>query len=182
MILRYLAAFGPASVQDIQAWCWLTRLGPAVQRLRPRLRVFHAADGTELFDLPGAPRPDADVPAPARLLPEYDNLLLSHADRSRIIAEGYLQRVFTRGSFLIDGFVRGAWKIVAAGTIRTPGARAGVSARRGSPHAGARRGASTLLIEPFERISRTDRAELIEEGERLLAFAAPGSPGGIRFE
>jgi hypothetical protein len=158
MVLRYLAAYGPASVRDIQAWCWLTRLGAAVERLRPRLRVFRSRDGTELFDLPDAPRPAEDVPAPARFLPEYDNLLLSHADRSRIIAEGYQQRVFTRGSFLVDGFVGGAWKFA-----------------RGSA------GTCSLLIEPFAPLDRARRTELAAEAERLAAFTAPGASADIRF-
>ena len=154
MILRYLAAFGPASVQDIQAWCWLTRLNGVVERLRPRLRVFWTEDGVELFDLPDAPRPHPDVPSPVRFLPEYDNLLLSHSDRSRVVAEGYLQRVFTRGSFLVDGFVRGAWKLAGKG------------------------GAPSLLIEPFEPLSTSDASSLAAEGADLLAFAAGGGQIG----
>ena len=120
MILRYLAAFGPASIRDIQAWCWLTRLNVPVGRLRPRLRVFRNEDGVELFDLPDAPRPDPDVPAPPRFLPEYDNLMLSHSDRTRVIADGYIGRIFTRGAFLVDGFVRGAWKIVRKTAPKPP--------------------------------------------------------------
>jgi hypothetical protein len=163
MILRYLAAFGPASVQDIQAWCWLTRLAPAVERLRPRLRVFFAEDGTELFDLPTAPRPDPGVPAPTRFLPEYDNLLLSHAERSRIVpGEAWLRRVFTRGSFLVDGFLRGAWKIERRG---------GAAAR-----------VAVLVVEPFAPLGRRDRTALATEAEGLLAFAAAGAARrDIRF-
>lgn len=148
VVLRYLAAFGPASVKDIQAWCWLTRLREVVERLRPGLRVFHDANGNELFDLPDAPRPDPDTPAPPRFLPEYDNALLSHADRQHIIADEYRERIFTRGAALVDGFVRGTWKI------------------------GRQRGAATLLIELFEQISKGDCAALEEEGARLLTFAA----------
>jgi hypothetical protein len=148
MVLRYLGAFGPASVKDVQAWCWLTRLGAVVERLRPRLRTFRDEQGNELFDLPDAPRPDPDTPAPLRFLPEYDNALLSHADRTRIMTPGYGERAFTRGSFLVDGFVRGAWKITQ------------------------RRNAATLHVEVFEPLSQRDRADLTAEGEHLLAFAA----------
>jgi hypothetical protein len=158
MILRYLAAFGPASVQDIQAWCWLTRLNVAVERLRPRLRVFSSEEGIELFDLPDAPRPDPDLPAPPRFLPEYDNLMLSHSDRARVIERGYLERIFTRGAILVDGFVRGAWKIVRKG------------------------GEASLLIEPFESLRKSDAVALAEEGARLLAFAAGKQRAGeVRF-
>jgi hypothetical protein len=148
MIPRYLGAFGPATIKDIQAWCWLTGLREAVERLRPRLLTFRDEQGNELFDLPEAPRPDPDTPAPPRFLPEYDNLLLSHADRVRVIADQDRTRVFTKGAFLIDGFVHGSWAIAKS------------------------RRSATLRIEPFTPLSIQDRAELTEEGVRLLAFAA----------
>jgi Winged helix DNA-binding domain len=157
MFLRYLAAFGPASVRDAQAWSGLTRLRAVADRLRPRLLVFRDEAGRELFDLPDAPRPDPDTPVPVRFLGEYDTVLLAHADRSRITAEEHRRRLFTangivRSAVLVDGFVRGLW-----GIERRPG------------------GAS-LLITPFASggpLAEADRAALAEEGARLLDFAAP---------
>ncbi len=148
MVLRYLAAFGPATVNDIQMWSGLTRLREITERLRPRLLTFRDEHGRELFDLPDAPRPDPDTPAPPRFLPEYDNALLSHADRARIIANDHRSRVFTLGSVLVDGFVRGTWKITRGG------------------------GSATLAVTLFEALSNHDRTALAEEGSRLLEFAA----------
>src|SRR5919202_3916360 len=151
LALRYLGAFGPATVKDVQAWSGLTRLREVTERLRPHLRAFRDEQGKELFDLPDAPRPDPDTPAPPRFLPEFDNLILSHADRTRIIADDYRKVIASRNGMvpatvLVDGFVRGMWK-----TERT-------------------RGRVTLLIEPFEPLSDGDSEALAEEGERLVRF------------
>ncbi|MGW5847224.1 winged helix DNA-binding domain-containing protein [Streptomyces sp. NPDC055254] len=120
-VLRYLAAFGPASVKDMQTWAGLTRLREAFERLRPGLAVFQDENGVELFDLPDAPRPDPDTPAPPRFLPEFDNLLLSHADRSRVVAPEIKGRTWTGNqahcTLLVDGFVAGLWKLDGA-TVR----------------------------------------------------------------
>jgi hypothetical protein len=148
LVLHYLAAFGPATIKDIQTWCWLTRLRAVVERLRPQLRTFRDEHGNELFDLPDAPRPDPDTPAPPRFLPEYDNLLLSHADRRRVIADEHRTLVFTKGAFLVDGFVHGTWTIAR------------------------QRGSATLHIEPFTELGAPDRVALAEEGARLLTFAS----------
>jgi Winged helix DNA-binding domain len=115
LVLRYFRAFGPASVADVATWSRLTGLREVVERLRPRLATFRDERGRELFDLPEAPRPDPETPAPARFLPEYDNVLLSHADRSRFISaerRGVFSRVQGRihGSVLSDGLGFGVWQ------------------------------------------------------------------------
>ena len=107
VVLRYLAAFGPASVADVAAWCRLTGMREVVDRLRPQLRPFRDERGRELWDLPDAARPDPDTPAPVRFLPEYDNVLLSHADRRRFQAVSSLAiDPPIKGTVLHDGLVR----------------------------------------------------------------------------
>ncbi|MEU9841756.1 winged helix DNA-binding domain-containing protein [Actinomadura sp. NPDC048032] len=164
MVLRYLAAFGPASVKDVQKWSGLTRLREVVNRLRPRLAVFTDDDGRELFDVPDAPRPDPDTPAPPRFLYDFDNLLLSHADRSRIVTDAFrAQKYVTRrplpGIVLLDGFTAGDWQLQRE------------------------RDTATLLVRPYEQLASQDKDALAEEGERLLAFAAAdATTHDIRFE
>ncbi len=152
MVMRYLGAFGPATIRDVQTWSGLTRLGKVTERLRSRLRTFRDEHGNELFDLPDAPRPEPDTPTQARFLPEFDNLILSHADRTRVIADDYRKMIASKNGMvpatvLVDGFVRGTWK-----TERT-------------------RGQEMIMIEPFESLSKEDRDALSEEGERLIRFA-----------
>jgi Winged helix DNA-binding domain len=122
VVLRYLAAFGPASVADVATWCRLTGLREVVERLRPQLTSFRDERGRELFDLPDAPRPDPDTPAPVRFLPEYDNVLLSHDDRSRFVSasdRALLGPVWSLGwgAVLHDGSVRGVWRAEPGGLL-----------------------------------------------------------------
>jgi hypothetical protein len=146
----------------MQVWSGLQALQEVVERLRRRLRVFRDARGVELFDLPRAPRPDPETPAPPRFLPDYDNVFLSHADRARIVHEeirrqnrtGVQMRV---APFLLDGFLRGTWRIAR------------------------QRSGATLEIAPFERLSKRDAAALGSEGVRLLEFAAPADKHEVRF-
>lgn len=160
LVLRCIGALGPMSVMDVQAWSGLTRLREVVERLGRRLRPLRGPDGAELYDLPRAPRPDPDTPAPARYLPEYDNLLLSHADRRRVNPAQRQIPLFPgngsqRGTFLLDGQHSGHWRI------------------RTTDH-------SVLELEPFARLSRADRDALTAEGLALLAFAAPGDRPDVR--
>ena len=153
IVLRYLAAFGPASVMDAQAWSGLTRLGAVFEALRQRLVTFRDETGRELFDLPDAPRPDEASPAPPRFLPVYDNVTLGFANRDRIVRGGpkvpVPQSVNVR-TFLIDGFTAGYWKIVME------------------------KNRATLMIEPFGKLAKAEMTALTEEGMRLLDFAEPG--------
>jgi hypothetical protein len=155
VVLRYLGAFGPASVIDMQNWSGLTRLRETFERLRPRLLTFRDEAGRELFDLPDAPRPDPGVPAPVRFLGEYDNVLLGHADRTRIIPADFpWKEMLAPGrwvsNFLVDGMLRGTWWVERDG-----------------------RRSATLAIRPFGRLSRAEREEVAAEAERMVEFSEP---------
>ncbi|SEQ64464.1 Winged helix DNA-binding domain-containing protein [Lentzea xinjiangensis] len=118
LVLRYLGAFGPAAVMDAQQWSGLTKLGEVFEALRPRLLTFRDEAGRELFDLPDAPRPDQDTPLPVRLLPEFDNVLLAHADRRRVIADDRLGVVIGgKPTVLVDGYVAATWAVTKERTI-----------------------------------------------------------------
>ena len=118
LVLRYLKAFGPATVMDAQQWSGLTRLAETFAALRPRLVTFRSEAGKELFDLPNAPRPDPDTPVPVRLLPEFDNILLAHADRRRFIADDRLGVVIGgKPTVLVDGYVVATWAITKDKTV-----------------------------------------------------------------
>lgn len=152
MVARYLAAFGPASVADVQTWAGVTRLREVTDGMD--LVAFAGEDGRELLDLPDAPRPDEDTPAPVRLLPEFDNLLLSYADRTRVMAEEHRKRLFGvkngvfPGTFLVDGFLRGSWRLTT------------------------RRKSAVLTITPWARTTKKDLTAVTREGMRMLEFAA----------
>jgi hypothetical protein len=169
LVLRYLSAFGPATVMDAQTWAGITRLGEIVDRLRPRLCTFRDEDGRELFDLPDAPRPDPATPAPPRFLGPFDQMILSYADRSRVLSDDDKKQVIThnglvKGTLLVDGAISGQWEIIR------------------------QRSAATLLITQFghgsrkDGLSKKDMVALTSAGARLLKFAEPGAEThDIRF-
>ena len=162
LVRRYLAAFGPASVADVQAWSGLKGLRGVVDALRPELDVLADERGRDLFDLPGAPRPPEDAPAPVRFLPEFDNLIVSR-EGARFVADAHRPRVFlsalrVRATFLVDGFVAGTWKVT-----RT-------------------RAKATLDVEPFATLTTATRRALGAEAERLVRFHEPDAPAhDVRF-
>jgi len=152
MMLRYLAAFGPATAKDAQAWSGLTRLSEVFERLP--LMTF----GDGLFDLPDAPRLGPDVEAPARLLYDFDNLLLSHGDRSRVVTDEFRERAFTPDgsvprAVLLDGFTAGSWTHESG----------------------------VLTIRTFAPPSAADREALEAEGARLLTFLTPSATPDVRL-
>jgi Winged helix DNA-binding domain len=154
VVLRYLGAFGPATVMDMQNWSGLTRLKAAFERLRPRLVTFTDEEGRELFDLPDAPRPDPETPAPVRLLGEYDNVLLGHADRRRIIPADFpWSAMLAPGRFvnnlLVDGMLRATWWLERDG-----------------------RRSATLAIRPAARLTRAEQQAVGDEARAMVGFAA----------
>ncbi|MFH9689599.1 winged helix DNA-binding domain-containing protein [Streptomyces sp. NPDC021019] len=160
-VLRYLGAFGPASVMDFQSWSGLTRTKEVFERLRPRLLTFRDERGVELFDLPDAPRPDPGTPAPPRFLPEFDNLLLGHADRTRVIApvnkgrNGVGNQAY--GSVLIDGFFDAVWRVERED------------------------GTAILTVQPLRSLVRAERAEITEEAARMLTVMTDATDHDVRF-
>ncbi|PRQ08929.1 winged helix DNA-binding domain-containing protein [Enhygromyxa salina] len=157
LVRRYLAAFGPATPADAQVWSGLSGLRAVFDQLRPKLRRVRDERGRELFDLPRAPRPDPDVDAPARLIPAFDNLVLSHADRTRIIADEHRKAIVSKNlqvsaTFLIDGFVAGTWKLERS------------------------KQAATVALSAFIELDKRQRAALTDEAEALLRFAEPDAP------
>jgi hypothetical protein len=157
LVRGYLAAFGPASVQDMQTWSGLTHLREMFDGLASELLEFHGENGVELFDLPNSPRPPADTPVPVRFLAEFDNVLLAHADRTRVIDPEDRSRLFTSngiipGAVLLDGMVQATWRLP-----RSP------------------KDPSTLTIAAFRSLRDDDASLVSDEGRRLLRASAPGS-------
>jgi DNA glycosylase AlkZ-like len=163
LLRRYLAAFRPASAADMQTSSGLPKLKELFAELKLDLLTYRDEQRRVLFDLPNAPLPAGDVPAPVRFLPEFDNLLLAHKNRTRIIADEHRSKVYlpalrVAAAVLVDGFVGGVWKIERVKTTLT------------------------LVIEPFAKLSRRDRVAASEEGEQLLRFVQPEAKSfGVRF-
>jgi hypothetical protein len=160
LVRRYFSAFGPATVADVAAWSRLTGLREVVERVRPRLRVLRDEQGRELFDAPDAPRPDPDVTAPVRFLPEYDNVLLSHADRSRFVPDAARADLATfgapragSGSVLVDGRFAGFW----------------------FPQIGAKDGRTALDVRILPSVAKVSSRAIEREGRALLALYAGGA-------
>lgn len=158
VVLRYLAAFGPASVRDMQMWCGLTRLNVVVKRLGDRLTRYTDETGTVLYDAAEAPLADEKVRPPVRLLPEYDNILLSHADRSRIMGPEHKSGVFTENgrilaTVLVDGFVAATWRYDQG----------------------------TLTVHPLRELNPSEKREVQAEAERTLEMLAPGADPRVEF-
>jgi hypothetical protein len=157
LVLRYLAAFGPATPADMQAWSGFPApmVREAFAALAPKLIALPGERGRELFDLPKAPRPGEDTEAPVRFLPEFDNLLLSHAVRKRVIADAHRRAVYLPGlrvasTLLVDGFVAGTWAIEG------------------------NKDAATLTVQPFGALAKGVRDAVGEEGEKLVRFVEEG--------
>jgi hypothetical protein len=150
--VRYLEAFGPATPADFQTWSGLPKAKALFDKLE--LEEFTDENGKTLYDVPGAPRPDPDTAAPVRFLPEFDNLLLAHARRERVIADEHRPAVFTKNlrvksTYLVDGVVAGLWT------------------------AEKKRGLATLTLTPFGRTLKKTAGHLEREGTALLRFLEP---------
>jgi len=146
LALRYLAAFGPASVMDMQAWTGLTRLGEVFESLRTELVTYRSPAGAELFDLPDRPLPDPATPAPVRFLAGFDNVTFGYADRSRIIADAYRPALVEQAGLTVDGWVRGVWRYRS----------------------------DRLTVTLFERLADEQEAAVRAEGAELLGFLGGG--------
>ncbi len=159
MFLRYLTAFGPATMADFRNWSGISGHRDLIDRLRAKLVTFCDEKERELFDVPGSPFPDADTPAPPRFFGDYDNVFLGHADRSRIIYEAWpVKEAVGWSSFSVDGFVCGTWKIERKKTT------------------------ATLVLGPIRKLTNVERSALVEEGADLLRFLEEGRTHHVCFE
>ncbi|AXG76394.1 winged helix DNA-binding domain-containing protein [Streptomyces paludis] len=155
LVRRYLAAYGPASTADLRAWCGLAGLPAAVAAVREELVAFRDERGRRLLDLPGAPLPDPDTPAPVRFLPAFDNAILGYQDRGRIIDDVHRGLSVTGARVvLVDGRTAATW------TVRD----------------------GAVLVTPLRRLSPADRTEVAEEGGRLASFLSDGGSDHVRVE
>jgi hypothetical protein len=163
LVLRYLAAYGPATASDAQAWCGIPGLKTAFERLRPKLVSFKGERGGEVFDLPDSPRPDPDVAAPVRFLPDWDNAIVGRAD-ARMLAPQHRSKVFQPGlrilaTVLVDGVVAGTWKIERKKT------------------------SAELIVSTFGSLPSRVKPEIEAEGRALLEFAeSDAASSRVRIE
>jgi hypothetical protein len=151
LLTRYLQAFGPASIKDLQFWVVIPKLQDSINAVQDQFVTYKDPKGTVLLDVPNMPIPDGDTPAPIRLIPEYDNLVIGHDQRARILPDEHYKKIFlsaarVRATMLVDGFVAGAWK-----TERV-------------------KKDLTLTLEPFFGVSQAIKEELINEAEDLVRF------------
>jgi hypothetical protein len=154
LVLRYLAAYGPGTVADVQTWSGLQGLKEVFEALRPKLVVLRDEGKREVFDLPKAPRPGEETAAPPRFLPEFDALVMAHKDRTRFVADAHRRHVYLSAlrvapTVLIDGFAAAVWSIKRA------------------------RGGATLTVVPFAPLAKKAQAAVAEEGDGLLRFMEP---------
>jgi hypothetical protein len=154
LVRRYLAAFGPAASADLRAWCGLAGLPAAVAAIREELVTFRDERGRELLDLPDAPRPDPDTPAPVRFLPAFDNTLLGYHDRGRIIDDAH-RGLSVAGArvVLVDGRVSATWSVEAG----------------------------TVMVTPLRLLSRADRTAVAEQGQALASFLSDNDSHGVQI-
>ncbi|MGW3569798.1 winged helix DNA-binding domain-containing protein [Streptomyces sp. NPDC000941] len=155
LVRRYLAAYGPAASADLRAWCGLAGLPAAVAALREELVTFRDERGRELLDLPEAPRPDRDTPAPVRFLPAFDNAILGYHDRGRIIDDAHRGlSVAGERVVLVDGRVTATWGVDG----------------------------DTVVVTPLRGLSRADRDAVAEQGRELAGFLSEEESHRVRVD
>ncbi|MFJ6568673.1 winged helix DNA-binding domain-containing protein [Streptomyces sp. NPDC091292] len=154
LVRRYLAAFGPAASADLRAWSGIAGLPAAVAAVRDELVTFRDERGRELFDLPDAPRPDPETPAPVRFLPAFDNAILGYQDRSRIVDDEHRGlSVAGERAVLVDGRAAATWTVDTA----------------------------TVVVTPLRPLTRAERAAVTEEGRAMAAFLSEGESDRVRI-